>query len=152
MIKRIFGTWLNWKALRWMAAAACVAVVLALTASHLSTARAANAEGKNMLLVHNVFFSLKESNAANRKKLVDACDKYLSDHPGTVFYTAGVVADLDRPVNDRDWDVGLHVIFKDRASHDAYQTAPKHLKFIEENKDTWAKVRVFDTDANGPQK
>jgi hypothetical protein len=40
------------------------------------------------------------------------------------------------------------VIFKDRASHDAYQTAPKHLQFIEENKPTWAKVRVFDSDAN----
>jgi hypothetical protein len=105
-----------------------------------------------MLLVHNVYFSLKESNDANRKKLVAACDKYLSDHPGTVFYAAGTVSDLDRSVNDRDWDVGLHVIFKDRASHDAYQDAPKHLKFIEENKDAWAKVRVFDTDASSPKK
>ncbi|HVX13739.1 MAG TPA: Dabb family protein [Pirellulales bacterium] len=152
MTTRITRTWFSSTALRWAAAAACVAGGLALTAVQFSTARAANAEGKNMLLVHNVFFSLKESNAANRKKLVDSCDKYLADHPGTVFYAAGVVSDLDRPVNDRDWDVGLHVIFKDRASHDAYQTAPKHLKFIDENKETWAKVRVFDTDANSPQK
>lgn len=101
-----------------------------------------------MLLVHNVYFSLKEPTDANRKKLVAACDKYLSDHPGTVFYAAGTLADLDRPVNDREFDVGLHVIFKDRAAHDAYQTAPKHLQFIEENKPTWAKVRVFDSNAN----
>lgn len=100
-----------------------------------------------MLLVHNVYFSLKEPTDANRKQLVAACDKYLSDHPGTVFYAAGTLADLDRPVNDRDWDVGLHVIFKDQAAHDAYQDAPKHLKFIDENRDTWDKVRVFDTDA-----
>jgi quinol monooxygenase YgiN len=113
----------------------------------LPHASAANAEGKTMMLVHNVYFSLKESNEANRRKLVEACDKYLSDHPGTVFYAAGTVSALDRSVNDRDWDVGLHVIFKDQASHDAYQDAPKHLKFIEESKDTWAKVRVFDTDA-----
>ena len=135
------NTWLG------MAAMVGFASLLAVTAGlRLSTARAANAEGKNML-VHNVYFKLKQSNEANRQKLVAACDKYLSDHPGTVFYTAGTVSDLDRPVNDRDWDVGLHVIFKDQAAHDAYQDAPKHLKFIEENKDTWAKVRVFDTSA-----
>ncbi|HUY92331.1 MAG TPA: Dabb family protein [Pirellulales bacterium] len=104
-----------------------------------------------MLLVHNVFFSLKEPTDANGKKLVAACHKYLSDHPGTVFYAAGTLADLDRPVNDRDFDVGLHVIFEDRASHDAYQTAPKHLQFIEENKADWAKVRVFDSNACGAQ-
>lgn len=145
MIARMNRTWLAVSLL-----AAGFAVTLTGTATQQSLA--ANAQGKNMLLVHDVYFSLKESNDANRKKLVAACDKYLSDHPGTVFYAAGTVADLDRSVNDRDWDVGLHVIFKDRASHDAYQEAPKHLKFIEENKDTWAKVRVFDTDASSPRK
>jgi len=104
-----------------------------------------------MLLVHNVYFTLKEPTDENRKKLVAACDKYLSGHPGTVFYAAGTLADLDRPVNDRDFDVGLHVIFKDRAAHDAYQTAPKHLQFIEENKPHWAKVRVFDSNCQGAQ-
>ncbi|HEX7380236.1 MAG TPA: Dabb family protein [Pirellulales bacterium] len=145
MIARMNRAWLALSLL-----ATGFALILTITATQRSLA--ANAQGKPMLLVHNVFFSLKESNDANRKKLVAACDKYLSDHPGTVFYAAGTVSDLDRSVNDRDWDVGLHVIFKDRASHDAYQEAPQHLKFIEENKDGWAKVRVFDTDASSPQK
>jgi hypothetical protein len=136
-----------------LAVAAGIAAVFAGSAfTALSTAHAAKDEGKNMLLVHNVYFALKESNEANRRKLIEACDKYLSDHPGTVFYAAGTVSELDRSVNDRDWDVGLHVIFKDAASHDAYQVAPKHLKFIEENKDNWAKVRVFDTDAKNLKK
>lgn len=104
-----------------------------------------------MLLVHNVYFSLKEPTDANRKKLLEACHRYLSGHPGTAFYAAGALADLDRPVNDRDFDVGLHVIFKDRAAHDAYQTSPKHLQFIEENKADWTKVRVFDSDAGGAE-
>lgn len=145
MIARMNRAWLALSLL-----ATGFALTLTITATQRSLA--ANAQGKPMLLVHNVFFSLKESNDANRKKLVAACDKYLSDHPGTVFYAAGTVSDLDRSVNDRDWDVGLHVIFKDRASHDAYQEAPQHLKFIAENKDGWAKVRVFDTDASSPQK
>jgi hypothetical protein len=98
------------------------------------------------LLVHNVYFSLKDHSPAAQKKLVDACMKYLTGHPGTVFFAAGTASDLDRPVNDRDFDVGLHVIFKDRAAHDVYQTAERHLKFIEENRDSWEKVRVFDSD------
>jgi len=98
------------------------------------------------MLAHNVYFSLKDSTPENRAKLVAACHKYLNGHPGTVFYAAGTVSNLDREVNDRDFDVGLHVIFKDRKAHDDYQTAPRHLEFIKENKETWKKVRVFDSD------
>ena len=99
------------------------------------------------MLVHDVYFTLKESTPENRNKLVAACKKYLTDHQGVVFFAAGTLSSLDREVNDRDWDVGLHVIFKTRADHDAYQIAPRHLEFIKECKETWKKVRVFDTDA-----
>lgn len=98
------------------------------------------------MLVHNVYFALHDPTPANIAQLVAACDKYLSKHPGTAFYAAGTLSDLSREVNDRDWHVGLHVIFQDRAAHDAYQVHPEHLKFIEENKASWKKVRVFDTD------
>jgi hypothetical protein len=115
-------------------------------------AQAADPQGKTAMLAHNVYFSLNESTPANRQKLVDACKKYLANHPGTVFFGAGTVCDLDRPVNDRDFDVGLHLIFKDRAAHDAYQVAPLHEKFIAENKANWKKVRVFDSDIEGAVK
>jgi hypothetical protein len=98
------------------------------------------------LFAHNVYFSLKDNSAAARRKLIAACKNYLSGHPGAVFFAAGVLAEeCDRPVNDRDFDVGLHVIFEDTASHDAYQKAERHLKFMEENKDNWKAVRVFDS-------
>jgi hypothetical protein len=97
-------------------------------------------------LAHNVFFALKESTPAARQKLVAACQKYLSKHPGTVYFAAGVLCDdLQRDVNDRDWDVVLHLVFKDKAAHDAYQDAPLHNQFIAENKAGWKKVRVFDS-------
>ncbi|SRR5260370_848320 len=100
---------------------------------------------KGPMLAHMVYFSLKDNSADARKKLLAACDKYLSKHPGEVFYGAGIIAaDLDRPVNDRDFDVALHLVFADRAAHDKYQDAPRHKQFIEENKDNWKKVRVFD--------
>lgn len=98
------------------------------------------------MLAHNVFFCLNDASPAAKAKLVAACKKYLSGHPGTVFFAAGTLAEeCDRPVNDRDFDVALHVIFKDKAAHDVYQTAARHLKFIDENKDNWKKVRVFDS-------
>ncbi|HZZ73829.1 MAG TPA: Dabb family protein [Pirellulales bacterium] len=101
------------------------------------------------MLVHDVYFALHDSTPESRAKLIAACQKYLTDHPGTLFFAVGGVASLDREVNDRDWDVGLHVTFRDRASHDAYQTAPRHLEFIQENKANWKRVRVFDTDGFG---
>ena len=98
------------------------------------------------LLAHNVYFSLKEPTEANRVAMVDACRTYLKGHPGVVFFAAGTLElDLDRPVNDRDFDVALHVVFRSRADHDVYQDAPRHLQFIAENRDGWAKVRVFDS-------
>ena len=98
------------------------------------------------MIVHDVYFSLKDNSPEAKKKLVAACKKYLTEHPGTVFFTAGTLAeDLNRPVNDRDFDVALHIVFKDKAAHDVYAVAERHLKFIEENKDNWKKVRVFDS-------
>jgi hypothetical protein len=97
-------------------------------------------------LAHNVYFTLNDATDAAKAKLIQACKKYLSGHPGTLFFACGTLAkDLARPVNDRDFDVGLHVIFESQAAHDAYQVAPRHEKFIEENKPNWKKVRVFDS-------
>lgn len=97
-------------------------------------------------LAHNVYFSLKEPTDINRKALVAACKTYLTDHPGTVFFGVGTVEPgLARPVNQRDFDVSLHLVFASRADHDAYQDAPRHHQFVEENKANWASVRVFDS-------
>lgn len=99
----------------------------------------------DLKLVHNVYFTLKDGTPENIEKLTAACFRYLKDHPGVVYFGAGpLVPDLQRPVNDRDFHVALCVVFQSRKDHDAYQTAPDHLKFIDENKPTWEKVRVFD--------
>jgi hypothetical protein len=99
------------------------------------------------MIGHMVYFKLKASSPENKQKLVDACKKYLADHDGVVFFSAGTMGDsFKREVNDRDWDVALHLVFADKAAHDKYQDHPEHLKFIEENKDNWDKVRVFDSE------
>ena len=54
-------------------------------------------------------------------------------------------ADVHRPVNDQDFDVALHVVFRTRADHDRYQKSERHITFIEENKGNWKQSRVFDS-------
>lgn len=130
---------------RFAVAACLVAVALGLTFNFSQGTSSMADEAKEPMLVHNVYFTLKEQTPENTQKLTDACYKYLKDHPGVVFFAAGpLVTELDRPVNVRDFNVALCVVFKSKADHDVYQTAPLHLKFIEENKPTWDKVRVFD--------
>ena len=102
---------------------------------------------RQSMLAHMVYFKLKDDSPAGVEKQIAACRKYLTDHPGTVFFGVGTrTPDLLREVNDREFDVGLHVVFSSRAAHDQYQVHPRHVQFIEENKPNWAKVRVFDAD------
>jgi len=104
------------------------------------------AHGEERMLAHDVFFSLKDNAPEARTKLIAGCKKYLAGHAGTVWFAAGpLAAEFQREVNDRDFDVALHVVFKDKAAHDVYQESERHEKFIEEFRDMWAKVRVFDS-------
>jgi hypothetical protein len=104
------------------------------------------ARGEERMLAHDVYFSLKDKSPESRAKLIAGCKKYLTGHPGTVWFSAGTLAaEFDREVNDRDFDVALHVVFKSKAAHDVYQQAERHLKFVAEFQAMWAKVRVFDS-------
>ncbi len=104
----------------------------------------ARAEGPQ--LAHMVFFTLKDDSESSRKALMDGCKTYLSGHDNAVYFSVGTRAkEMDRDVNVKDFDVALHLVFANKAAHDAYQTSPRHLKFIEENGDLWESVRVFDS-------
>jgi hypothetical protein len=101
------------------------------------------------MLSHMVYFTLNDSSEDACQALVNACHKYLKPHDGVVFFAAGTLEpELDRPVNDRDFHVALHVVFDTREAHDVYQVSEKHLAFIEENKSNWAQVRVFDANVS----
>ncbi len=105
-----------------------------------------DAPGSEAVLNHLVFFTLIDNSPASVATLVEACKKYLSDHPGTVRFDVGTrVADLEREVNDQEFDVALNIVFQSRADHDRYQTSEKHVTFLEENKGNWKQSRVFDS-------
>lgn len=97
-------------------------------------------------LAHIVFFDLNDDSDAARQQLVESAQKHLSGHDGTVYFSVGIIGkEFDRPVNDHDFSVALHVVFENKAAHDVYQTHERHLAFIEENKASWKRVRVFDS-------
>jgi hypothetical protein len=111
---------------------------------HRNESRAGDDKGPK--LAHMVYFTLKDNSPEAKKKLVEACKKYLTKHEGEIYFAAGTLADsLKREVNVRDWDVGLHIVFANMKAHDAYQSAKRHDEFIAENKDNWKQVRVFDS-------
>jgi heme-degrading monooxygenase HmoA len=120
-------------------------VLAALALSCLAPlALAADAPGR--VLAHDVYFTLKDASPQAKAALVAACRKHLAGHDGTVFFAAGTRADeMTRDVNDRGYDVSLHVYFKDAAAHDAYQDHPRHKQFIADGEANWKTVRVFDS-------
>jgi hypothetical protein len=100
---------------------------------------------KGPALAHTVFFQLKDASPAAREKLVEACRKYLSKHDGQSDFTVGIRgAEFAREVNDAEFDVAIHMVFKSKEAQDVYQKHERHLKFIAECQDNWKKVRVFD--------
>ena len=97
-------------------------------------------------VAHIVYFTLRDNSSKTVQALLDACQHFLTDHPGTEYFAVGtLVPDLQREVNMRDYHVGLHVVFADRAAHDAYQVSERHVQFIEQNRNNWEQVRVFDS-------
>ena len=98
-------------------------------------------------IAHMVYFTLNDNSPEKVDALLADMRTYLDDHPGLEFFACGTLnPDLARPVNDRAFEVSLHTVFTDRAAHDAYQVAERHVQFIERNKSNWKQVRVFDSD------
>jgi Stress responsive A/B Barrel Domain len=117
-----------------------------LAAVTVLCALAITARADETAVGHMVFFELKEKTPEAKKKLVDACYKYLKNHDGVLYFSAGPRAeDAKEAVSAIDWDVALHIVFKDSASLKAYAKHADHLKFIDENKAGWKGVKVYDS-------
>lgn len=114
-------------------------------ASPRSTGAAETKDGPK--LAHSVFFTLKDRSASAREKFVASCHKYLSGHPGVVSFEVGTIAEdvVEPGVSVRDFDVSLLLVFDDKAAEAKYLKDPRHVKFVDENKALFEKVRVFDT-------
>lgn len=97
------------------------------------------------MLVHTVFFWLKATvtaeQAADFRKGVETLATIKCVEKVYVGTPAPVTV---RPVTDLSFAVGLTVVCRDVAAHDAYQDDPIHHAFIAKYKDLWARVQVYD--------
>lgn len=96
-------------------------------------------------LIHTVYFYAAEGLTDQRKKEfmeigLPALAK--STTLQNVFY--GPPSGVGREIVDKDYLAAWICHFKTVADHDAYQEDPIHLKFIEDYKDVWGKVLIYD--------
>jgi Stress responsive A/B Barrel Domain len=125
-----------------------VLALFALAASFALDATARLVEMAEPQLAHMVFFALKDHSKESREKFLASCEKYLADHDGTVYFSVGTIAedkDVEEPVSVKDFDVALHVVFEDKAAKAKYLASDRHKKFVDENRESFAVVRVFDS-------
>jgi len=122
--------------------------VLALSLASILAldARARIREAAEPKLAHMVFFELKDHSREARAKFIASCEKYLSRHEGTVYFSVGTRAeDVDEPVSVKDFDVALHVVFASKEAKAKYLESTRHHQFVDENGPIFGKVRVFDS-------
>ena len=128
---------------------AVVSIALfALAASFAVDAVARLAGNSESKLAHMVFFALKDHSKESRDRFIASCEKYLADHEGAVYFSVGTIAedpDVQEPVSVKDFDVALHVVFENKAAKAKYLKSERHQKFVDENRASFAGVRVFDS-------
>ncbi len=84
------------------------------------------------MISHCVIFWIKPDAAADAADvLLAGCEEYLKPLPGVVNYHAGKMVPSPRAVVDQSYQVGLNLIFTDKAAEEAYQIHPRHLEFVE---------------------
>lgn len=112
-------------------------------AQHAGTSQ----QGDNMQpgFIHTVLFWLKPGTTdAAKQQVIDDCRRLLGSIATVRFLAVGEPAGTERDVVDNSYQIGLVVHFADKADHDVYQKAEKHLEFIRRNEAVWERVQVYD--------
>ncbi len=77
--------------------------------------------------------------------LLAGAEKYLKPIPGVEFYHIGKMVGSHRPVVEQSYQAALNLVFKDKATQDAYQVHPLHVEFVEKVfKPNCSRATVYD--------
>ncbi len=97
--------------------------------------------------VHTVFFWLnKPDNLKDRKTFEDGVSTLLKQCKFISSSHIGIPADTaTRPVVDDSYTYCVVITFTSKEAHDNYQIDPVHTNFVENNKNLWNKVLVYDS-------
>ncbi len=99
------------------------------------------------MLVHTVIFWLKDNlKSIDREFFFSEVNTLGKISSVEEFHIGTPASTPERPVVENTYDCALTVVLKDLNAHDQYQVDPIHLAFIEECKDLWDKVIIYDAD------
>lgn len=95
---------------------------------------------------HTVFFWFKRPDSASDRELFEN-ELKLFLHDSTYAKTCfiGTPPKAIRPVVDDSFTYSLVVTFESAEAQQKYQDEPPHLRFVEQCKDLWEKVIVYDS-------
>ncbi len=93
--------------------------------------------------VHMVFFYLKEATSVEEFKAITS--NFILSMDLVKSYHIGIPAGTPRDVVDNSYSVCLVATFDSKKDQDAYQTHPIHLRYVEDHKDKWNKVVIYDS-------
>ena len=103
------------------------------------------------MLIHTVFFWLKpELTGAQRAEFRRGAASLATIRHLEQALIGPPAPTPPRPVVDQTFSVGLTVICRDAAAHDAYQTDPIHLAFVAKFQSWWTRVQVYDFETAVP--
>ena len=115
-----------------------VSISFAQTKDHMKTFDPAFA--------HTVYFWFKNpDNSADKTKFEASLKKFLKNSKYAKTNFIGTPPKAIRDVVDGSFTYSLIVTFESAEAQEAYQAEEAHLIFIEECKDLWEKVIVYDS-------
>lgn len=102
---------------------------------------------RGFMLVHTVFFWLKEGLSQDEKNLFDEKVRTLTTISTVKQGFLGTPAATEkRPVIDDSYDYSLTVIFDSLEDQNSYQVDAVHTEFIDLCAHMWERVIVYDAD------
>jgi len=97
------------------------------------------------MFIHVVLYWLKPGTPdSERESLKKDGVEMLKQIPSVRHIWTGKPAMTPREIVDNSYDVGLCVLYDDRAGHDAYQPHEIHQQFMAKHKPHWQRVQIYD--------
>ena len=97
---------------------------------------------------HVVYFWLKNpDDTIAREKFISSLSNFINNSEFIRSKHIGTPADTDRAVIDNSYTYSLIVTFDSKEDQDKYQVEEGHIKFIQDSKELWEKVVVYDSES-----
>lgn len=98
------------------------------------------------MITHHVLFWLKADTTEAQKTAFKASLKTLENIEVVKTFHVGTPAPIERAVVDTTYTFSLLLTFDDLAAHDVYQVHPLHKAFLDEFRETFERVVIYDAE------